>query len=222
MKWSSSTIGAPPVDKRGAYRTTLEYITPVGGSSISGDPISVLRGAPEPELAMRFVRFVISPEGQKLWNYRPGEPGGPQKSALRRMPVLREFYEGESAVAHAAHTSDDFTDPAVNAYMLAEAFEYYPRWTSAHFGFFRQFVRAACMDSGAELRAAWKAIIDAGGPEANPEAVALLDKLPELPETVTFATAATYGNRHETIDYMREWTKFFRASYKEAERVTKQ
>ena len=203
---------------RQAEEPVLQYITPLGGSSISGDPISILRGAPNSELAFRFVRFVISPEGQKLWNYRPGEPGGPQKSALRRMPVLREFYEGESAVAHSAHTSDNFTDPAVNAYLLAGAFEYHPRWTGSHFRFFRQYVRAACMDSGVELRAAWKAINDAGGPEANPEAVALFDRLPPLPEPVTFASAATYSKRHKTIDYMREWTKFYRASYKEAEK----
>ena len=204
----------------------LDYVTPLGGSSVSGDPICILRGAPHPELARRFVKFVLSPEGQKLWNYRPGEPGGPKKSALRRLPVLREFYPDAvnpeidaKAREHAKHTSDDLLDSAVDAYHLAKSFEYYPRWTGAHFGFFRQFVRAACMDSGVELRAAWKAIIDAGGADANPEAVALLERLPALPEAVTWRSAASYGSRHETVDYMREWVKFFRESYREAERA---
>ena len=205
---------------RTAGKAHSEYLTPLGGSSISGDPISVLRGAPSPELARSFVRFVISPEGQKLWNYRPGEPGGPKKSALRRMPVLREFYEGGAAAEHSKHTSDDFTDPAVNAYALAEAFEYHPRWTSSHFAFFRHFVRAACMDSGAELRDAWKAIIDNGGEEANPEAIALFDRLPPLPEPVSFSNAATYASRHETMDFMREWTVFFRESYRDTAKMS--
>ena len=209
-------------------RARLDYVTPLGGSSVSGDPISVLRGAPHPETARRFMRFVLSPEGQRLWNYRPGEPGGPKKSALRRLPVLREFYPSADnpeldakARAHAAHTSDDLLDPAVDSYHLAKAFEYHPRWTSAHFGFFRQFVRAACMDSSAELRAAWQAINAAGGAEANPAAMSLLELLPALPEPVDWRSAATYGSRHETVDYMREWTKHFRATYRAAEAAAK-
>src|ERR1035437_4306376 len=53
------------------------YITPIGGSSVSVDPISLVRGAPHRELAERFIDFCLSPEGQQLWNTRVGEPGGP-------------------------------------------------------------------------------------------------------------------------------------------------
>ena len=52
----------------------MRYITPAGGSSVSADPMSLLRGAPHRELAVRFITFALSPEGQKIWNYRPGTP----------------------------------------------------------------------------------------------------------------------------------------------------
>jgi len=204
-------------------RHRLHYVTPLGGSSISGDPISLLRGAPHPELARRFITYVLSEEGQKLWNYRPGTPGGPAQSALRRLPVRRDFYPDPvnpavqaRAEAHARHTSDDLLDPSVDAYHLANAFEYQPRWTAAHFGFFRQLVRAMCMDAGEELRSAWKAIIDNGGPEACPEAMALLERMPDVPIPIVWQTA-TETARYNTIDLMREWTGFFRRSYREAE-----
>lgn len=202
----------------------LNYVTPLGGSSISGDPISLLRGAQHPELAKRFMEYVLSEDGQKLWNYRPGTPGGPVKSALRRLPVRRDFYPAPDhptiqarAEAHARYTSDDLLDPAIDAYHLANAFEYQPRWTAAHFGFFRELIRAMCMDAGTELRSAWKAIIDAGGPEANPEAVALLERLPDAPIPIAWHTAGETAAKHETIDTMRQWTVFFRNSYREAE-----
>lgn len=199
----------------------MGYITPPGGSSVSGDPISVLRGAPHRELAERFVQYVLSPEGQKLWNYRVGEPGGPVKYALRRLPVLREFYPAGSLVAgalspasaHALHTSDPLTDPAVDAYALSGSFDYIPRWTSRHFAFFRLLVRSMCMDAGPELKAAWRAIQAAGGPEACPEAMALLRR---LPPGVDWSSAPSIAKRN-AMDLSREWTLFYRASYREAE-----
>ena len=207
----------------------LNYVTPLGGSSISGDPISLLRGAPHPELARRFMEYVLSEDGQKLWNYRPGTPGGPVKSALRRLPVRRDFYPDPDhpavqarAEAHARYTSDNLLDPAVDAYHLGSAFEYQPRWTAAHFAFFRQLVRAMCMDSGNELHAAWKAIIEAGGPENNPAAMAVLERLPDVPLPITWKTAGDTATKYDTIDYMRDWTAFFRNSYREAERLARQ
>ena len=77
----------------------MNYVTPVGGSSVSCDPISLLRGAGEPtesaatpeentrrRVAVRFIEYVISEEGQKLWCYKVGTPWGP---AHRRRPGRR-------------------------------------------------------------------------------------------------------------------------------------
>ena len=200
----------------------LLYVTPKGGSSISGDPISLLRGAPNRELGCRFIEYVLSEEGQKLWNYRPGTPGGPKRSALRRLPVRRDFYadpEHHSVQAraeeHAQYTSDDLLDPAVDAYYLAGAFDYQFRWTGHHFAFFRQLVKAMCMDSGVELREAWKSIIDAGGPGANPDAVKRLERLPDEPIPITWTGAIeTMSKYDDPIDYMPQWTIFFRNSYR--------
>ena len=73
----------------------MVFVTPDSGSSVSADPVSLLRGAPHKELAVRFMQFLLSDDGQKLWNYRPGEVGGPQKYALRRLPIRRTFYPGD-------------------------------------------------------------------------------------------------------------------------------
>src|SRR5439155_26342034 len=79
----------------------MAYLTPEGGSSVSCDPISLLRGAgggadtaearqERRQIAIRFIEFVLSEDGQKLWTYKPGErasAGGPEKYALLRLPI---------------------------------------------------------------------------------------------------------------------------------------
>lgn len=85
------------------------YVDPKGAVYIDADPVSVLRGGPEPELARAFIAYCLSDEGQALWNLPSqrdprgsGNPSvqdagksvrlGPVVSNLRRLPIRREFY----------------------------------------------------------------------------------------------------------------------------------
>lgn len=200
----------------------MVFVTPFGGSSVSADPISLLRGAPHRELAVRFIAYTLSEEGQQLWNYRPGEPGGPRKFALRRLPIRRDFYPSVRPTVQAGHakhrarTSDDLGDPGVDPYAIAASFEYQQRWTGGHFSVHRNLIRAMCMDSGEELKAAWKTIVAHGGPSAQPEAMALLNRMPDVPEALTWRSAPILDRTHKPHDLMSDWTKFFRKSYEEA------
>ena len=205
----------------------MAYATPRGGSCVSADPISLMRGAPHRELALRFISYVLSEEGQALWNARPGTAGGTVRFALRRLPIRRDFYPSDipafDAVCrrHLPQMSDDLASPEVNPYALARDFVYHGEWSARHFGIQRDLVRAMCLDSGEELRAAWKAIADSGGPEANPEAMELLRRLPTRPAPVNWTTAVTDYRRIRRLDYMREWTAEMRENYREAARLAR-
>ena len=102
-------------------------------------------------------------------------------------------------------------------YRLAEEFTYRPRWTSGYYGLFRDLIRAMCMDSGDELKRAWKAILAGGGPAANPEAMRRLEALPERPFPLDWRSAITEYSGISRPDCLREWTAFFRAQYRLAE-----
>jgi iron(III) transport system substrate-binding protein len=65
------------VRRGGSNRSVMS--PPVGGTVSSVDPIGLLRGAPNREAALAFIDFCLSMEGQKLWNFRPGTPGGPER-----------------------------------------------------------------------------------------------------------------------------------------------
>lgn len=200
------------------------FATPAGGSGVTCDPIGLLRGAPRPELARRFLEFVLGEEGQALWCLRPGVPGGPARRALRRMPIRRDFYPGEDAefqarfAARRPFLADDLGDPAVDAYALAGLWRYRPRWTARHFAAHRDLVRAACLDAGVELRAAWAAIAAAGGPAdpANAAAVAALRELPRAPAPLDWTTAPAVTGGVPRAEYLRAWTASFRESFRRA------
>ncbi|MEI6338590.1 MAG: extracellular solute-binding protein, partial [Verrucomicrobiota bacterium] len=152
----------------------LQYFTPVGGSSVGVDPIGLLRGAPSPELARAFITFVLSLEGQKLWNFRVGTPGGPTRYALRRLPIRKELYAREFTAFR--------SDPQTLPYEEARSFTYHDAWTGPLFSSLRFIIRVSCIDSHDEQTAAWKALIAAGFP---PEATAAFSDI----SAIDYATA---------------------------------
>lgn len=191
----------------------MKYVSPMGGTTVGCDPIAMLRGAPHPDLALEFIRFVLSMEGQRLWAFRSGTPGGPERYSLQRLPIRRDFYTAENL----QHCSN----PEMNPFQLAGSFTYHAEWTGKLFAAIRSLVRAMCLDTGDELRAAWHEIILSGGPEACPEAMAALKCLPpnaiysQIPVTIS-----AIRSKVDEIRLMRDWSLFFRGQYRQARDLT--
>jgi iron(III) transport system substrate-binding protein len=216
------------ISNGGREKGAMAYVTPRGGSGVSADPISLLRGAPHRETAVRFIEFLLGEAGQKLWCYRVGAPGGPQKYALQRFPIRRDFYPSEdpsfqaSYERHRVHATDDMGLPTLDAYQLAAEYVYHPRWTAGYYGLLRDLVRAMCMDSGMELRTAWRAICEAGGRDACPRAMQALERLPQVPEPLTWVSGLSLGKTYDRLDLLREWTVQYRRQYAEAARLARE
>lgn len=142
--------------KKADGSSRVQFVIPAGGTSIGADPVAMLRGAPHPELAQDFIHFLLSPEGQRLWHYRAGIPGGPAKAALRRMPIRQDLYTPEE-LQHSA-------DPELNPYLQSKDFQYHPEWTGPHFNAIRFIIQVMCMETHEELKEAWKVLIEKGFP----------------------------------------------------------
>ncbi len=145
------------------------FIRPIAGSSTSVDPIGMLRGAPNPQYAHAFIEFVLSKEGQKLWDFLPGTPGGPRKTALRRLPIRKDLYT-EDYLPH-------FADPQALPYQHTEEFTYHPEHTKDTFSAIRFIIRVMCIDTHDELRAAYATLIQTNFP---PKATDLFYNLSEV------------------------------------------
>jgi iron(III) transport system substrate-binding protein len=197
----------------------MVFITPKGGSSVSSDPVSLLRGAPHKAIALHFLQYVLSDDGQKLWNYRPGEAGGPLKYALRRLPIRRTFYPSENKwlndqfETHRPYLTDNLADPSINPYETGKKFTYRQRWTGRHFNIQRNLIKAMCLDAGEELKAAWEAIQQHGGESLNPDAMQVFNA---MPDGFTWRSAIEGYNKALPLDYMERWLKHFRFTFAKA------
>jgi len=153
----------------------LGFVTARGETSINPDPIALLRGAPHRALAIEFMEFVLSDEGQKLWSFRRGVPGGPERYALRRLPIVPRLYD---------HAFDAYrADPEERPYEEARDFVYHRAWTGPLFSALNFVMRVMCVDPEGELQEAYAALARAGFP---PEATALFDDV----SAVDYATVA--------------------------------
>ena len=191
----------------------LRYFTPAGGSSVGVDPIGLLRGAPNQKAAEAFIEFVLSLEGQKLWNFKPDTPGGPVRYALRRQPVRKELYAPEYAGFR--------SDPDVDPYVEARSFFYHSEWTGPLFKVISFIVRVMCLDSHDEQVAAWRALIETGFP---PQATAQFEDLTAVNyeaarDRIQPALAAADPIRE--VQLARELGDHFRRQYQNAERLAR-
>jgi iron(III) transport system substrate-binding protein len=143
----------------------LAYVEPAGAVYIDADPVSIIRGGPNPELARRFVRFCLTERGQALWQFHAtsspegasnpvgadGNPLGPDANELRRMPVRRLMYEEHF---------DHFMDRVVPFDLASDVTN--PGWRTG----VQIMMGAFGIDSADECQAAWTALAAA---ETDPD-----------------------------------------------------
>lgn len=183
------------------------FAIPVGGTGVSVDPIGMLRGAPEPEVATAFMEFVLSEEGQRLWNYAPGSPGGPQHHALRRLPARKDFYTEQNRPR--------MTDSQAEPYEDAKAFTYYPERTGQLFNVLRFLLKSMCVENHDEQREAWEMITRANLPQRSTEIFSDVS-LVNYDAAMELAAMLAKKNKTQELRKARELTMHFRAQYRRA------
>lgn len=190
------------------------YVSPAGGSVASVDPVAMLRGAPNRAVAAAFIEYTVSMDGQKLWNFRPGTPGGPQRFALRRLPVRKDFYQHDE-------WKRDRTDPAESPFTQPDPLIYREPWTGRIFREMAFVIRVMCQDSHRELQSAWRAIHAASEPRRS-QALAVLQDLSAVDyERTSGPIRERLGSRDkvEEIRLAGALGEFFRRNYARARAI---
>ena len=140
-----------------AGASNLTFVLPRDFTSLSPDGLAILRGAPHRETARRFVDFVLSEAGQKLWFLPRGHPGGPQKNSIERMTVRPDFYARFRDVSNIQHSPFD----------LPQTFRYDANLARTRREILPALIGALLVDPHAELQAAWQAVIRRGLRESD-------------------------------------------------------
>jgi ABC-type glycerol-3-phosphate transport system substrate-binding protein len=179
----------------------MRYIEPVGATIINPDPIALVKGAEHRELAVRFIEFVLSAQGQRLWNTRAGAPGGPRQTSLRRLPIRPDVYTDMS----------NFTDP-VNPLTAAGAFNKSAAREKT-FGILGEVIQASCIDVLDDLQETRRVIL------AAPRAAELDAKLGMFPfdqkEALNRAARYRAASMLDKLAMQREWAEEFRREYRQ-------
>lgn len=191
----------------------VKFVVPEGGTSISVDPVAILKGAPNPELAQEFVEFLFTERAQMLWAARMGDEFGPRFRNLRRLPIRRDLYDDRRRAL--------MVDGEVKPYELAKKFEYRGDWTGHLFTPLRMIVRVMCIDSHDELKLSWAAMAEAGKP-SNAD-FSLIEAPGGWPSVSYQAAGGRIRSTLKSEDALaavrmqRELGEFFRENYRKVE-----
>ncbi len=202
----------------GPEASRLRFVEPAGSVFVDPDPLSLLRGAPNRELAIRFIEYALTEHGQALWQMpatgedAPQAELGPVRFELRRMPIRRVMYEKHTdAFIDKIQPFDDAT--------RAEA----KGWRSMIAPLFGAFA----IDTHHEMKEAWKAMDRARSAGAPEETIQEMDRLfYEMPiHTMKDGTELRFNaenyrairnewrDREGAARFKIRYAAFFRANY---------
>ena len=135
-----------------AGRTNLTFALPQDFTAVNPDGIAILHGAPNLTAAQRFVSFVLSEDGQKLWFLPRGHPEGPRKHSIERMSIRPDFYARYRGVSNIEFSPFD----------LKQSFRYNAQLSRERREVVAALVGALLVDTHTELQAAWRSLIARG------------------------------------------------------------
>lgn len=189
--------GKSQTDSVGGDR--MAYVEPAAATAVTPDPIGLIKGAPNRAVALRFIEFVLSPEGQRLWNVRAGAPGGPRQTSLRRPPIRPDVYQNVA----------DFTDKT-NPYTASAGFNKSDAKEKT-FGILGDLIQFSCIDPQDELAKTRAAIL------ASPQAAELDAQLGRFPfgqkEAIKRAGEWKSASVTKRLELQQRWQREFRDEY---------
>jgi ABC-type Fe3+ transport system substrate-binding protein len=179
----------------------IGFVMPPNLTLINPDCIGILKGAPNQELAKAFIRFVMSPAGQKLWLLSAASVDGPQRFELNRFSVLPELYD----------QSAQGTAVKLNPFSWQSDFTFNPKLGSDRWAIVNDLIGALVIDQKAHLNRAWKAALTDGLTEGEWQKLAAMpvsaDEALQLAKTKW--RDAAFRNQK-----LNEWIEFARAKYR--------
>jgi ABC-type Fe3+ transport system substrate-binding protein len=170
----------------------LGYVEPAGATALNPDPVALVKGAQHRDVGVHYIEFLLSEEGQRLWNTRAGAPGGPKHASLRRLPIMKSMYDHP----------DDFTDQ-VNPYVASGTFNT-SRARTATSSVVGNLIYMSCIATLEDLR---RVPLDR------------LDKLGKFPfdqkEALARGKRWAASSPAERLSLQRQWTEEFRQEYRQ-------
>ena len=181
-----------------AGRTNLTFVLPEDFTALNPDGIAILKGAPNLQTAQRFIDFVLSEDGQKLWFLPKGHPEGPRHNSIERMSMRPDFYRRYKGISNIEFSP----------FELKQTFRYDARLSRERREVVAALIGALLVDTHEELQAAWKRV------NRQPD---LVHRLGEMPLTEAEALTLAKGPWKDASIRNRkkiEWQTFAQHKYR--------
>jgi ABC-type Fe3+ transport system substrate-binding protein len=186
------------VDEAGADK--IGFVMPANLTIIYPDSIGILKGAPNPEVARAFLRFVMSEAGQKLWLMAKGAAGGPQKYQLNRFSVMPSLYETDQR--NMAVKLNPFSRQSDFAFDAGKGSD---RWAIVN-----DLIGALIIDQKQLLNQAWKTALAGGLTESEWRRLAAM---PVSEKEALELSKIKWQDPALRNQKLNEWIHFARAKY---------
>lgn len=106
------TYGEEAIRLAGAEN--IGYLIPDGLSIITGDGIAMLKGAPNRDAAVDFMRYNLTEAAQRIMTFKVGTPGGPREAEIGKLSILPSLYQ----------SSPQYFASATRPFELSSKFQY--------------------------------------------------------------------------------------------------
>ena len=179
----------------------IGFVMPDNLTIITPDAIAILKGAPNPEVAKAFIRFVMSEEGQKLWLLVEKASGGPQRFQLNRFSVLPSLY----------NLSPQTSAVQLNPFTWRSDFAFDAKLSAERWSIVNDLMGTLVIDQKHLLTRAWKDAIDNGG--LSDQEWRRLAAMPISAEEALIFARTKWKDPEFRNQKINEWIHFARTKY---------
>lgn len=189
-------------------KNKIGSIVPEDAVVIGADPVGILKGAPNLEVAEKFIEFLFTDKAQKLWMLPANAPEGPSEFSLHRASVMPHLYKelGNRSVV------------PINPFEIETGIlEYDNEKGSMRWNIVNDIIGAMIIDSHKELADAWRVIVKSKNREAALEA---LGKVP-VTEEQALKWIEKWDDQTFRNEKITEWINFAKEKYNRAKELAK-
>ena len=188
----------------------IKYILPSDAAVIAPDSIGILKGAPNIEIAKKFVDFVLSESGQKLWVLSNTDPEGPKwNSPLYRPAIIPRLYE---TLGQRCTVPNPFAQKIV-------PIQYDPLKGGTRWKMVRDLVGVLIVDFHRQLASTWKLINECPIPEKREVALDILVQIPITENEATQISINGWEDQNFRNRKLKEWSDFTRKKFRLAKKA---